>query len=398
MNPRILGCVRAAAVVALSHATFAQSGEYLYALEASAWPHLYRLDPNTAQLLEDLPTNTVSLGGLVYDGASLYSFTGVNPGVPDYLYQLRPSDGVGSTIGYSGFDWNWHSLKFHPLTGVLYLLADEKLYTIDRTSGAATLVAPLTGMHLNEGVIALFIDRSGHAYANGTFLYSVNLSTGVLTQLGGFTMSNGGLMWGWFDDFAYSSTGELWATFSGDLSHKQQSGLYRIDLASITATQVTSTPNSFFLSIAFARDCVPQNYCTAKFNSQFCLPSISYTGHPTFSGSDDFVLHAQNEINHKPGLLVWSLSPSSKPFGGGTLCVHSPIKRTPVQDAGGSALPTIDCSGGYSFAFTNAYAIQHNLTSADTIYAQFWSRDPDQPYQPSEQIALTDALSFSICP
>jgi hypothetical protein len=96
-------------------------------------------------------------------------------------------------------------------------------------------------------------------------------------------------------------------------------------------------------------------YCTAKWNSQFCLPAIGATGVPTAAGATDaFRVWAVNMLSAKSGLIFWGLSPTNKPFYGGTKCVANPVRRTPIQNSGGFFPPT-DCSGTYSFHFSQAY-------------------------------------------
>jgi len=139
----------------------------------------------------------------------------------------------------------------------------------------------------------------------------------------------------------------------------------------------------------------PGNYCAAKPNSQGCLPSVSSSGTPSLSGPDNFFVGASNVLNNKLGLLLWSRSPASVPFGGGTLCVAAPLVRTAAQLSGGS--PTgDDCSGSYSFHFTQAYMTQQQLGAYTTLHAQWWSRDPG--FAAPNNIGLTDALRFTLCP
>ena len=43
---------------------------------------------------------------------------------------------------------------------------------------------------------------------------------------------------------------------------------------------------------------------------------------------DAFFVTATNVLNKKSGILIWSPNATSVPFGGGTLCVGAPTKRT----------------------------------------------------------------------
>jgi hypothetical protein len=138
----------------------------------------------------------------------------------------------------------------------------------------------------------------------------------------------------------------------------------------------------------------PATYCTAKTNSAGCVPQIDHTGVPTrVTGADDFTITASNVLKSKNGLLFWGLASLSNPFHGGTLCVGPPTVRTPIQDSGCATCGA--CQGSYSFHFSHAYMAAHSVQSGDTLYAQFWSRDPG--FAPPGNYGLTDALKFTVC-
>jgi hypothetical protein len=137
----------------------------------------------------------------------------------------------------------------------------------------------------------------------------------------------------------------------------------------------------------------PTVYCTAKVNSQGCTPQVSTQGTPSVSLADDFVVIASNVINQKAGICFWGYAPKSAPFKGGTLCVQSPIKRTPLQTSGGNAGPD-DCSGSYAFHVSHAYMAAHWMLPGGRVHAQFWSRDPASSYN----VGLTDAVAFDLVP
>jgi hypothetical protein len=140
---------------------------------------------------------------------------------------------------------------------------------------------------------------------------------------------------------------------------------------------------------------MPGTYCTAKVNSHGCPPAISFMGSPTISGADNFFVNANQELNQRSGLMIWALTPAAQPALGGILCVHS-FKRTPAQNSGGTALPTIDCSGTYSYFFSHAYMGAQGITAGTTIYAQYYGRDPFIP--DGTGASLSNALEFTICP
>jgi hypothetical protein len=140
---------------------------------------------------------------------------------------------------------------------------------------------------------------------------------------------------------------------------------------------------------------VAQPYCTAKTNSQGCVPEVGFSGIPSTSGPDNFFVTASNVLNNKTGLLLWSHGQASTPFFGGTLCVAQPITRTSAQNSGGNPSGT-DCSGTYSFHFAQSYMVGQLLGGGSTVYAQYWSRDPG--FAAPNSIGLTDALRFTIIP
>jgi len=140
----------------------------------------------------------------------------------------------------------------------------------------------------------------------------------------------------------------------------------------------------------------PTPYCTAKVNSLGCAPSITSTGLASLTTpSNTLQIGATLMLNQKAGLLFWGRAGGSVPYYGGTLCVRPPVARTPVQQSGGLPIG-LDCSGTYAFDFTPTYMAQHGLTSGDTVYAQWWSRDPG--YAGSLAISLSNALEFDVSP
>jgi hypothetical protein len=156
----------------------------------------------------------------------------------------------------------------------------------------------------------------------------------------------------------------------------------------------TNSDWDVFVRDTLATPCPPVvAYCVAKVNSAGCLPSISSAGLPSAGGSSQFFATATSVINQKSGIFFWGTGATAIPFYGGTLCVTSPIVRTPVQNSGGSPAGNF-CTGSYSFHFGSAYIASHGLSAGTNIYGQFWSRDP----MIASTIGLTDAIQFGICP
>ena len=107
---------------------------------------------------------------------------------------------------------------------------------------------------------------------------------------------------------------------------------------------------------------------------------------------------ATNVLGQKTGMVIYGTSGrTAVPFGGGTLCVAAPLRRTPAQNSGGSASGA-DCTGQYAFDFNAWIAIGFDpaLVPGAVVDAQYWSRDPG--FAPPDNIGLTDALEFAIAP
>jgi hypothetical protein len=141
----------------------------------------------------------------------------------------------------------------------------------------------------------------------------------------------------------------------------------------------------------------PTTFCTAKTNSQGCLPSAGWTGVPQLSGPDDLHITCSNVINNKSGVMYWGTSPRATPapFVGGLNCVQAPVFRTPVQNSGGNTPPD-DCSGSYDFFFSHAYMAARGLNAGDTFFCQYWYRDP--AISDGTSAGLSDAVGAEVLP
>jgi hypothetical protein len=169
-------------------------------------------------------------------------------------------------------------------------------------------------------------------------------------------------------------------------------------LAYVSFDALVPTDTNLTLDV-YARTCpLPSVYCTAKANSLGCLPRISREGVPAAGSPSGFAIRAEDLLNRKLGLLAYSLAGSAAtPFAGGTLCIQSPVRRTPVQGSGGS-ISGSDCTGAMALDF-NAWSFGGNdpaLAPGVSVWAQYWSRDPGFP--PPNAAGLTDGLFFVIWP
>lgn len=140
----------------------------------------------------------------------------------------------------------------------------------------------------------------------------------------------------------------------------------------------------------------PQLYCTAKIDSQGCVPSMHYTGPPSLSSPLTMQLWVTEVINNKNGLLFYGVNgPAALPFFGGILCARPPLRRTPVTNSLGNPLRD-DCSGVLGFDFTSwlQSGVDPDLILSASVNAQFWYRDPASP----DGVGISNAVSFEVCP
>ncbi len=136
-----------------------------------------------------------------------------------------------------------------------------------------------------------------------------------------------------------------------------------------------------------------QPYCSAKLNSQGCLPHLSGSGFASTSGLATLKLAAGDVLNHKAGLFLFSCTRGSSPFMGGTLCLAAPIQRSAVAHSGGNSTGA-DCSGVLRLDLdANALSL-HAWSTGQFIHAQAWYRDPQHPDGTAS--GLSDALEFTI--
>jgi hypothetical protein len=138
------------------------------------------------------------------------------------------------------------------------------------------------------------------------------------------------------------------------------------------------------------------NYCTAKINSQLCFPRIlPGGGTPSASNGLPFQITGFELISNKTAVLFYGFAPAAAPFQFGTLCVQTPVKRTPQVNTGGS-LTGNDCTGAPIVDFNSI--IQGGgdplLVPGATVYTQWYYRDPAV----QGGVGLTDGLNFQICP
>ncbi len=137
----------------------------------------------------------------------------------------------------------------------------------------------------------------------------------------------------------------------------------------------------------------PMTYCTAKVNTAGCTPSMGWTGTPSATDSQPFLIEAAHVMPGQFGLMFYAFETDATPFLGGTRCVGGSLGRTPVQlasNAGGT------CGGVISIDFNSFIqgGTDPLLISGTSVYTQFFYRDPASV----AGIGLTDGLAFCIQP
>lgn len=145
-------------------------------------------------------------------------------------------------------------------------------------------------------------------------------------------------------------------------------------------------------------------YCTAKPNSLGCLPTIRASGFPSATEAVGFEVSCTNARNGKPGLLMYSVSgPDAQPFSGGTLCLATPIRRTPGQNSGGNPAPFNDCSGvlrldmnTFGRGLLGSNPLPALSVVGTVVHCQWWGRD--QGFPAPNNTMLSGGLRYTICP
>lgn len=166
----------------------------------------------------------------------------------------------------------------------------------------------------------------------------------------------------------------------------------RIDIATACNNNAQDAYVSVHLQTATP---APSVYCTSKWSSLGCVPTIGFSGAPHSAGNSPFHVTASAILNQKAGLLIYGFQRGSGAFQGGVLCISGGVKRTQIQSSGGSTSGN-NCSG--SFDYDMQARIQGGsdplLATGVKVDAQYWYRDPADPFTSG----LSNALEFVIAP
>lgn len=182
-------------------------------------------------------------------------------------------------------------------------------------------------------------------------------------------------------------------SFRPRVSDDGRTVVYTSDASNLVAGDINGE-RDVFLTSTDALDVVT-TYGTAKTSSAGCASFVTTAGFPRATGDDAFRVVATGVLANKSGMFFWGRASANQPFGGGTLLVQPPLVRTPVQASGSSSLGAA-CSGHFSFHFSQAYMASELVFPGDTLYGQFWSRDPG--FAPPNSLGLSNAVQFVVAP
>jgi hypothetical protein len=219
-----LGLALAFAFVASLLATNARADVIGYSVASNFDDHLYAINLNTGAAVDLGLVGLDDAEGLAFAGSTLYAIGGTVPEFWDIT--TPPGFLVGGTGPRDGID---AGLSFNTANGTMYNIQGgggdtSTLYTIALGSGAATLVG--SSGDYSDG---LGIDSAGNAYGSDAIfddgLFSVDLSDGSLTFIGGFGLGDISQQSG----LSFDDTGVLWMIL-GDGS------IYTVDTGTGLAT------------------------------------------------------------------------------------------------------------------------------------------------------------------
>lgn len=177
------------------------------------------------------PSDESFIGGLAYDD-DVDLFYGVSASDSARLYTIHPNDAATVDIGplRVGFVYEG-GLAFDPMTGVLYGVnagseASPRLFTVDTSTGAGTVVGQVAGGHHDFG--GLVFDAAGQLYGldrvtdalwkidkvdpagAGTYMVGTGLGSGVIMgAVGGMAQDANGVVYGYADGSDHLFTVDL---------------------------------------------------------------------------------------------------------------------------------------------------------------------------------------------
>jgi hypothetical protein len=261
--------------VALSLALTTQAMAALYATGNGTGPGaglsaLYSLDPvdGTSTLLWNFQGVHIYAGGLAYDGTTdtLYA-TGAEDSSTGTSRLFTIDRHTGAITSFGGLSSNINissgGLAINPVTGVMYATGNwgennvahqsTALLTIDKTTGAATLVG-YAGGNCCTGDFGIMLNgigfrSDGTLFANGwglagpsypdsstSHLYTVDLATGASNEIGPSGVTLGRSLK--YSGLAFAADGTLLSVGSLDAA---SGALYSLDTTTGAATSLSGT-------------------------------------------------------------------------------------------------------------------------------------------------------------
>jgi hypothetical protein len=187
----------------------------------------------------------------------------------------------------------------------------------------------------------------------------------------------------------------LWDSLQGDVHLLPLSACIDAGDPALPPDPDGSLPDAGALPYDPAHAPQPATYCAGFVHSGGCAPRMDWSGTPSLSGADDFVLKAGSSLNKVLGLFLVGAAAKAIPFSGGNLCVAPPFLRGPAVSSGGSSGGP-DCSGVFSWPVSHAFMQQQGWQAGQILYAQCWGRDPGSAYPEKSQ--LSNGLVFKIEP
>lgn len=364
---------------------------------------LERLRPSDAspELVWSWVGGSISADELTWSGERLLSYsTATNP---DRIVAYHPANGVVTVIGSTGMNNNTigRGIERDPTTGLTYVITQLLLYTANPNTASLTLVGQFSGFKANwDSAVVMAIDQNGVAFVLGKndgngrhAYYGLDLATAQLTWIADLVVPSGQ---GTFLAAAVSSTGEVWTSYQGSPLSPNAQGVYKIDPNSFGVTLVRYMPEPYY-GLAFVPTNTQATYCAAKASSNGCLPAIFADGFPSPTANSGYTIRSSQVRNQTSGTLAFSLGGrATLPFGGGTLCLTPPMRRTGMRSSGGSPAGFVDCSGAWELDFNTWLAQNLTLPPGTTVRAQWLGRDPGFPAP--NNWSLSDALEFDLRP
>lgn len=354
---------------------------------------ILRIDPVTANA-----THIGSVSGIEFNSLSRdpqNRLFAVNHAAAEHPRLWRVDPVLGTV-------WPMHQVFLNDVRALAHS-PDGKLYAIDQAGGSHSWLYELDlTVPPGSSAIKILIDE-------------ILFGTQGLTILGA-SFASDGTFYGWSDWLGLIEIDPLDATptdvnglFDGNnliqsLAVAQDGtaiggyeNLYDVDLATGAMTLIGG-PIGFggVRGLEFLQD-GPVPYCVGSLTSEFCIPTMTWTGSPSATAGSGFSVNGTKFPSNRPGLLYYSTSgPAAVAFGPGWRCVGAPIVRTQAQVSTGTAAQ--DCDGTLSFDFNAwiASGTDPQLTAGARVWCQYWVRDP--PLNPPGQWALSDALQFDIDP